>query len=78
MRGNAIKDAYCIIVRVAWILSFLGALYYLARALFYSDWWLPFFATALLCWVLYCLRPECWAQMQKLDSWLDDRRKRIR
>lgn len=26
---------------------------------------------ALLCGVLYCLRPESWAEMQKLDDWLD-------
>lgn len=69
------RGPYSTIVGAALILSLLGAFYYFGRALFYHGWWLPFIVMALLCCVLYCLRPECWADMQKLGDWLDTRRK---
>ena len=78
MRGNIIKDTYSLAVGAAWILSLLGALYFLARALFFGGWWMPFLGTALLCWVLYSLLPQCWAQTQKLDDWIYRRRARRR
>jgi hypothetical protein len=70
MKGKK-KDTYGIVANAAWGLSLIGTLYYLGRVLFYGGQRTPFIGMAVLCWVLYCLRPEALKEMEKFDEWAD-------